>query len=533
MPHLRFISERLFAYGINGNEVLECCDSDRNFVTRRFRKIVGDSIWNYISKCRFEVALKLLRETEIRVARIAHLLGIGCRSTFSDAFERWSGMRPDEFRKKWRVVEGKAGRPAEDVHSLPLLAELRDGSLDSSRARALLAFLEALDAQPGKGPPKRVPAVLESGPNAAESARCLWDLLEPLSAEERRARIRMVRTASPKLFHLLIEKNRAELRRSGRRCLVLAELALEFLEVNAALLGHELPRLRALGLAWLANARRLIGDHAGAKKTFAEARAQWRASGEDHEVEAEICRLEATLAFCERRREQALELLNRSIAVATAGACPRILVGSLLTRVCVIGPQGRIAEAMKDLRLAQRQLPKLDDPALELNLGCHLAWVCMETGRYDEAVKVLPRTYELSEALDEPVTRHQLQWTEGLTRKGLGEAGESERLLQTARCGLTDCEAMGDAAMASLDLAILYHEQGHTPELAALAAELIPVLESLCLRGEALASLRLLRDALATGTITLKILNQVRACVYNSLYGGGKSTVSANNAAED
>ncbi len=530
VPHLRLVREHFFAYGFDANEVLESCGTDRTLVTVHFHKIVGDSIWNYISKCRFEIALKLLRDTESPVGHIAQVLGFGDRSTFSDAFGRWSGMRPDDFRKKWRVVERKAGRPAEDIHNLAFLAELHDGSLDSSRATALLAFLQAIDALPAEASKPLEPTLRQSAPSAAASTLCLWDLLETLPLEERHATLRKVRAPSPAFFNSIIGKIRGEVRRNRRRCLELAELALEFLEFNAALFGHELPRLRALGLAWLANARRLIGDHAEARNTFAQARAAWRAGGEDVEVEAEICRLEAMFALCEHRREEALELLSRSITLATVQGYPRILVAGLLTRVAVNGPQGQTAEAMKDLRMAQRQLPKLADPALELNVGCSLATLRMDAGRYHEALEALPRAYELCEALDEPVTLHQLHWTEGLTRKGLGEAGEAERLIQTARSGLAEWEAPGHAAVATLDLAILYHEQGHTAKLSELAAQLIPVLESLGLRGEALASLKLLRDAIATGKITLEILNRLRACVYDSLYGVGKPTSSTHGA---
>ncbi|MCP4660943.1 MAG: hypothetical protein GY856_36545, partial [bacterium] len=143
----------------------------------------------------------------------------------------------------------------------------------------------------------------------------------------------------------------------------------------------------------------------------------------------------------------------------------------------MIGPRKKIDATMEDLRTAQRELGKIHDPALELNTCGSLATACVVGGRYHEALELLPRAYELCGELDEPVSRHQLEWAEALARNGLGEVGEAERLLRKAQCGLVEHEALGNAAEVSLDLAILYSERGRSSEVAALAAEAVLLLE--------------------------------------------------------
>ena len=60
------------------------------------------------------------------------------------------------------------------------------------------------------------------------------------------------------------------------------------------------------------------------KTPFGSARAAWTAGGDDPRIEAELCRLEANFRRYQRRDDEALELLSRSISLALAWASPEV-----------------------------------------------------------------------------------------------------------------------------------------------------------------------------------------------------------------
>ncbi len=267
-PLLEMILERLFTRRVKVEDLLEACPGDRAMVSIAFHAQFGDSIWDYVTKARLETGARMLRDTGLRVGDVSNLLGYSDRMVFSDAFLRWTGMRPKEFRQRCRAIAAN-GLAGEELHSLALLKDLRQDRLDSRRAARLLAALEAVApaADPMAGESASPPV------RAERLAGWIWELVEGLPATERRHWARhVIRVDSPTFFHLLGEKIREQVRRDPQACLELARLALEHLEANAPALREEAPALRGLGRAWLANARRLLDELPEADREFARAR---------------------------------------------------------------------------------------------------------------------------------------------------------------------------------------------------------------------------------------------------------------------
>ncbi len=72
-----------------------------HMTTRTLRRKLdeeGTSFRKLVDELRMEVAVKYLRDTELTVDDIAHLLGFSEAAIFRRAFRRWTGRSPREFR---------------------------------------------------------------------------------------------------------------------------------------------------------------------------------------------------------------------------------------------------------------------------------------------------------------------------------------------------------------------------------------------------------------------------------------------------
>ena len=502
-PLLEAVEEGLFRRDLKVEDVLAACPGDRAAAAIAFHAQFDDSVWDYVTKARLETGGRMLRDSELRVGDVSNVLGYADRMVFSDAFLRWTGMRPSTFRSRCRAAPRHDG---EELHSLALLEDLRQGRLGGRRAARVLAALEAAAPDAASQAPAAPPV------SAERVAGWIWELIEGLPAGERRRWVReVIHVDTPAFFYLLGEKIRRQARKDPRAGLELAELALEHLEANALALGEEAPKLRALGLAWLANAYRLTWAYSRAEQTFLSAREQWRAAGRDRRLEAELCALEASLRICQRRHGEALDLLVRSISLAQALPEPQILVRSLLKRAMLVSLSGDHRVAITDLRLALHELEALDEPSLTLAALCDLASACVDAGQPERALAALPRARELCERLDEPITREQLRWTEGLAHQALGQLERAQELLEEAHLRLLELDARGYAAVVALDLGVLYLARGREQEVPRLAAAAIPVFEELGLGREAVAAVALLRQAILDDALTQPILERARA----------------------
>ena len=71
----------------------------------------GQSFQGIVDLARKELALRLLRETELSLAEIAFLTGFSEQSGFTRAFKRWAGQTPRSHRRATSSV-GKSGSEA-------------------------------------------------------------------------------------------------------------------------------------------------------------------------------------------------------------------------------------------------------------------------------------------------------------------------------------------------------------------------------------------------------------------------------------
>ncbi|MFG3518950.1 AraC family transcriptional regulator [Nocardia nova] len=71
----------------------------RATLTRRFTATVGEAPLSYLTRWRMLTAARLLRDTELPIAAIAHRVGYGSEFAFAKAFKREYALAPGRYRR--------------------------------------------------------------------------------------------------------------------------------------------------------------------------------------------------------------------------------------------------------------------------------------------------------------------------------------------------------------------------------------------------------------------------------------------------
>jgi AraC-like DNA-binding protein len=70
----------------------------RTAFATRFKALVGESPFSYVTRCRMSRATRLLRSSNATIAQVAERAGYDSEASFSRAFRRWLGTSPAAFR---------------------------------------------------------------------------------------------------------------------------------------------------------------------------------------------------------------------------------------------------------------------------------------------------------------------------------------------------------------------------------------------------------------------------------------------------
>jgi len=104
----------------------------------------------------------------------------------------------------------------------------------------------------------------------------------------------------------------------------------------------------------------------------------------------------------------------------------------------------------------------------------------------------------------EPWTQRRLLWLRGDTAAGQGDLAAAEQAYVETRDGFIGQGIGYDAAIVSLDLAVLYLRQGRGGDVRRLAEEMIPLFQAQDVHREALAALALFQEAARQDRLTVE-----------------------------
>lgn len=370
-------------------------------------------------------------------------------------------------------------------------------------AVALLSGLEPMSER------VRAAASAEGHPLPEDRTRAaeLWERIRKYPHEGRSALIAEVPDFHTWAFsELLAHESAAAASDSAASAL---DLAQEALEVAERIPGDRARRSRSRGyaLGFLGNAQRVQSDLDAARKSFALSDEEWQAGAGcagDLLDEARLLLLKSSLLRAQRKLPESLNLLN--LAEDIGG--PEVKGRLLIKKSKVLEEQGELDAAVATLEEAEPHVDPQREPRLWLCLRHNLLDYLSKIGRFQEAEEMLP---EVKSLVRKELDRIRLRWAEGRIAEGLGRTQEGIDHLTQVRADFVSKRIWFDAALVTLELAVVFLRQGRTDMVKTLAVHLGPIFKANGVQPEAMAALTLFRKAADQEQVTLDLAESLVA----------------------
>jgi tetratricopeptide (TPR) repeat protein/DNA-binding XRE family transcriptional regulator len=293
------------------------------------------------------------------------------------------------------------------------------------------------------------------------------------------------------------------------RAVELAELAL-FLVPLVPGPEHRRKRLEGFATIHLANALRVLNDLDAADAAVERAWAAWKAGAADDFLpfeEARLLDLEASLRRAQRRFDEALALLEEALA-----SCPAKFKGRLLlNKAATLEQKGDVEAAIAVLWEARPHVESSQHPrdlaVLLFNLTVNLEHL----GRFTEAEDLLPAVRDAAVALGNELDLCRTLWLQAKIDAGLGKLEKATTALEQVFRDLVDLPY--DLALAGLNLAALYLEQGRAREVLPLALQIKDIFRAKKVDREAMAALMVFAEAARRNEATADLARQTAGAI--------------------
>jgi transcriptional regulator with XRE-family HTH domain len=288
------------------------------------------------------------------------------------------------------------------------------------------------------------------------------------------------------------------------------ELARLALRVAERVSGSEAWRSLLLGFVWafVANSRRVHGDLRGAELAFRRSDRLWAVGVPANSGLLDGSRLldlKASLLRYQGSFEAALALLEEAFhASGSDETRARILVKKANTFELM----GENEQALAVLELAKGLAENAQDRRLPWLIRFALAGNLWHLSRYMEGAELLPDLRERVLELGNELDFFRTIWLDGRLAAGLGLRERALASLEEVQRYFTSKKIAFDAALASLEVAVFYLEEGRTREVKRLAEEMYWIFNVQCVAEEVLSVLRLFCEAARKEEVTPDLARQ-------------------------
>ncbi len=264
--------------------------------------------------------------------------------------------------------------------------------------------------------------------------------------------------------------------------------------------------LRARAYAYLANAQRVLGELRSAEAAFRNAeRCLSQSTSGNSSIAAELLDLKSSLRRAQRRLGESLTLADQALQLYRENDESRGIGKMLLQKVKVLRELGDLEQAIELLQRGGSEIDPRTEPRLYAYARFNLLTCLTLAERHSEAEVLLPEVRARFQEVAQPLDLVRLRWAEAILAAGLGRHDDAEAAYREVQREFLDRRMGYDAALVSLDLAILYAQRGATQELKRLAAEMMPVFESREVHREAMAALIMFQNACEEERLTVKL----------------------------
>ena len=269
--------------------------------------------------------------------------------------------------------------------------------------------------------------------------------------------------------------------------------------------------LQARAFVALGNARRAGDDPHGAELDLADALGRCEAGTGSPLVLAETLEGLGIVYRYQRRFAEAREILASAFRLYEREG-KRHEAGVALVHLglaAMYHPAPR--EAADHFLAALARLDAVREPRAIPGCLHNLAWTWADCGRFEDARDLVWQSRALFALDPHPLNQVKRLWLDGRIAAGLGHPGRAERCFLEVRKAFLARKLPYTAAVAALDLAILWLERGRTAQARALVAETLETFGLLGIAREALMAVALLSHALSQDCLTVAILQSAAA----------------------
>lgn len=297
-----------------------------------------------------------------------------------------------------------------------------------------------------------------------------------------------------------------------QKALELAEVALAILpkKVESSSDIEEDVEVDARTWSFYGNVQRILSDLPEADRAFRRATHILKRFGGKDAIDGELWGFKASLSRARRRWQEAIEAVGKAAQIYAALELWPDVGRQLLNSAKIHCDAGKPHAALAELRRAVPLLDLAAEPRLAFTAASIELHLLCETAQYQTAQEHVPHARDLAERYAGPADLLRVRWCEGRAAAGLGDLAHAETCFAEARRGFVEQGIGYDAALVSLDLAVLYAEQGRTAETRELAQEMLAVFDSRGVRTEALAAAFLFCNAVSKEQASLEALTSLR-----------------------
>jgi tetratricopeptide (TPR) repeat protein len=278
--------------------------------------------------------------------------------------------------------------------------------------------------------------------------------------------------------------------------------------------------LRCRALVELSNAHRVSDQLEEAHQTLGEAAEYYIQGTEDELLGARLFDVMASLHADSREFDIACEALDTVHAVYCKYGDFHLAGRALISKGLYTGYRGQAQEAIKMMQDGLALIDRDRDSALVFAAAHNLAYLLSECGKFREARQLIWQNRRYYEESAGKVNLLNLRALEGRINVGLDELERAEQAFSEVKQGFESANLPYKAALASLELAMVWIHQGRTAEARTLVLDTAQVFIDLKIHREALAAVLLLRSMfetrVATGLLLKKFIKFMKRAEFDS-----------------